>query len=59
VKFVGGLIRPVLFAGFFLGAVFPTDAQQVPLEQMLYPSGGGFKMKVDGTSQPVGVERLR
>jgi hypothetical protein len=26
---------------------------------LVYPSGGGFKMKVDGTSQPVGVERLR
>jgi hypothetical protein len=26
---------------------------------LVYPSGSGFKMKVDGTSQPVGVERLR
>ena len=26
---------------------------------LVYPGGGGFKMKVDGVSQPVGVERLR
>jgi len=26
---------------------------------LVYRSGGGFKMKVDGTSQAVGVERLR
>jgi hypothetical protein len=26
---------------------------------LVYASGSGFKMKVDGTSQPVGVERLR
>jgi hypothetical protein len=26
---------------------------------LVYPSSGGFKMKVDGVSQPVGVERLR
>lgn len=26
---------------------------------LVYPSGGGFKMQVDGTSQAVGVERLR
>jgi hypothetical protein len=26
---------------------------------LVYPSGGGFKMKVDGTSGGVGVQRLR
>jgi len=26
---------------------------------LVYPSGGGYKMKVDGTDQPVGVQRLR
>jgi hypothetical protein len=26
---------------------------------LVYPSGGGFKMKVEGTSQAVGVQRLR
>lgn len=26
---------------------------------LVYPSGAGFKMKVEGTSEPVGVERLR
>jgi hypothetical protein len=26
---------------------------------LVYPSGGGFTMKVDGASQPVDVERLR
>lgn len=25
---------------------------------LVYPSGGGFKMKVDGTSRDVGVQRL-
>jgi hypothetical protein len=25
---------------------------------LVYPSGGGFKMKVEGTSQDVGVQRL-
>jgi hypothetical protein len=26
---------------------------------LVFPSGGGFKMQVDGTSQAVGVQRLR
>jgi len=26
---------------------------------LVYPSGGGFKMKVEGTSQAIGVQRLR
>lgn len=26
---------------------------------LVYPSGGGYKMKVDGTSQAIGVQRLR
>jgi hypothetical protein len=26
---------------------------------LIYPSGSGYKMKVDGTSQAVGVQRLR
>jgi hypothetical protein len=26
---------------------------------LVYPSGGGYKMKVDGTDQAVGVQRLR
>jgi hypothetical protein len=26
---------------------------------LVYPSGGGFKMRVEGTSQPIGVQRLR
>lgn len=25
---------------------------------LMYPSGGGFKMKIDGTSRDVGVQRL-
>ncbi|KRR09987.1 hypothetical protein CQ12_06140 [Bradyrhizobium jicamae] len=26
---------------------------------LIYPSGGGHKMRVDGTSKPIGVQRLR
>lgn len=26
---------------------------------LVYPSGGGHKMRVDGTSKPIGVQRLR
>jgi hypothetical protein len=26
---------------------------------LVYPSGGGFKMKVEGTSQAIGVQRLQ
>ncbi len=26
---------------------------------LVYPSAGGYKMKIDGTDQPVGVQRLR
>ena len=26
---------------------------------LVYPSAGGFKMKIEGTSQAVGVQRLR
>jgi hypothetical protein len=26
---------------------------------LVYPGGGGFKMKVEGTSQAIGVQRLR
>lgn len=26
---------------------------------LIYSSGGGYKMRVDGTSKPIGVQRLR
>ena len=26
---------------------------------LVYPSGGGYKMKVDGTDEAVGVQRLK